>query len=75
MDDLDEGALPLLRDFLAQAPEIRLTLRNRTSGVELEPHDMGVGISQVLPVVVAATTAERGALVAIEQPELHIHPA
>lgn len=75
MDDLDEGALPLLRDFLAQAPEIRLTLRNETSGVELEPHDMGVGISQVLPVVVAATTARRGALVAIEQPELHIHPA
>ncbi len=75
MDDIDEGALPLLRDFLAQAPETRLMLRNEATGVELEPHDLGVGISQVLPVVVAATTAKRGALVAIEQPELHIHPA
>lgn len=75
VDDIDEGALPLLRDFLAQAPEIRLMLRNEATGVEIEPCDMGVGISQVIPVVVAATTAKYGGLVAIEQPELHIHPA
>jgi hypothetical protein len=44
------------------------------SGQRHLPQDVGVGISQVLPVVVAAqdTTAS---LVTIEQPELHIHPA
>lgn len=75
MDDIDEGALPLLRDFLAQVPEIRLMIRNEATGVEVEPHDVGVGISQVLPIIVAAVTAKRGALIAMEQPELHIHPA
>lgn len=75
MDDIDEGALPLLRDFLAQVPEIRLMIRNEATGVEVAPHDVGVGISQVLPVIVAAVTAKHGALIAMEQPELHIHPA
>ena len=75
MDDIDEGALPLLRDFLAQVPEIRLMIRNEATGVEVEPHDVGVGISQVLPIIVAAVTAKHGALIAMEQPELHIHPA
>lgn len=38
------------------------------------PQDVGVGISQVLPVVVAAQD-RTASLVTIEQPELHIHPA
>ena len=38
------------------------------------PQDVGVGISQVLPVVVAAQDRS-ASLVTIEQPELHIHPA
>lgn len=40
----------------------------------LQPQDVGVGISQVLPVVVAAQDAS-ASVVCIEQPELHIHPA
>lgn len=36
--------------------------------------DVGFGVSQVLPVVVALTAAEQGRLVYIEQPELHFHP-
>jgi hypothetical protein len=74
-DDLDETVLPLLRKFLAQASEPRLVFRNQISGVEVLPHDMGVGISQVMPVLVAGALSKRGALIAIEQPELHIHPA
>lgn len=38
------------------------------------PQDVGVGISQVLPVVAAAQD-RNASLVTIEQPELHIHPA
>lgn len=36
--------------------------------------DVGFGVSQVLPVLVALLTAEPGQLVYIEQPEIHLHP-
>lgn len=36
--------------------------------------DVGIGVSQVLPVLVAMLTAEPGQLVYIEQPEIHLHP-
>jgi hypothetical protein len=36
--------------------------------------DVGFGVSQVLPVVVALLTASPGQLVYIEQPEIHLHP-
>ena len=36
--------------------------------------DVGFGVSQVLPILVALIAAEQGRLVYIEQPELHLHP-
>ncbi|MFP3938777.1 MAG: AAA family ATPase [Thermoanaerobaculia bacterium] len=36
--------------------------------------DVGFGVSQTLPVLVALLTAERGRLVYLEQPEIHLHP-
>jgi predicted ATPase len=42
--------------------------------MELTLHDIGIGISQILPIVVAALHCKTG-FMAIEQPELHIHPA
>ena len=36
--------------------------------------DVGFGVSQTLPVVVALLTAKPGQLVYIEQPEIHLHP-
>lgn len=36
--------------------------------------DVGFGVSQTLPIVVALLTAERGRLVYLEQPEIHLHP-
>ncbi len=36
--------------------------------------DVGLGISQVLPVLVALVAAVSGQVVYIEQPELHLHP-
>ena len=36
--------------------------------------DVGLGVSQVLPVLVAIIVAEPGQLVYLEQPELHLHP-
>lgn len=43
------------------------------AGLMHQALDVGVGISQVLPVVVASQD-DRASLVSIEQPELHIHP-
>lgn len=43
------------------------------SGIELHPHEVGIGISQIVPVIVAALDGEHGMLT-IEQPELHVHP-
>jgi predicted ATPase len=50
-----------------------LILRHKKSGVIVEPSAVGTGISQVFPVI-AAAIAEKAQLVAVEQPELHIHP-
>ena len=36
--------------------------------------DVGLGVSQVLPVLAALIVAEPGQLVYLEQPELHLHP-
>lgn len=36
--------------------------------------DMGVGVSQILPVLVALVQADKGDTVYIEQPEIHLHP-
>ena len=52
----------------------KLIITDEREEVELEPADVGVGISQVLPVVVGAHD-KKFTLLSIEQPELHIHPA
>lgn len=36
--------------------------------------DVGFGVSQVLPIIVEALRAEKGDLVILEQPEIHLHP-
>lgn len=48
-------------------------LKDRATGVSLSPADVGFGVSQVLPVIVQLV-ANRGSLIAIEQPEIHLHP-
>lgn len=70
LDDTD-----LIRQELAKLPiKTRAFLRDLRTGIEVLPQDVGVGISQVLPVIVACLDSRYG-IVAIEQPELHIHPA
>jgi len=54
-------------------PKNRLCLVDQR-GLPHQPLDVGVGISQVLPVVVAAQD-EYASIVTVEQPELHVHPA
>lgn len=49
------------------------SLRDLSSNAIVEPNEVGVGVSQLFPLIVAANTVSKG-FVAIEQPELHIHP-
>lgn len=52
----------------------KLQIIDQKNGVAVDPNDIGIGVSQVLPVVVGAL--EQSALIlAVEQPELHVHPA
>jgi predicted ATPase len=39
------------------------------------PSEVGAGISQVMPVIVAALARRATGVVIVEQPELHVHPA
>lgn len=62
-------------DQIANAPvqrEIQIEIVN--SGLRVRTSDVGVGVSQVVPVVVAVLDPDRPGITAIEQPELHVHP-
>jgi AAA domain, putative AbiEii toxin, Type IV TA system/Protein of unknown function (DUF3696) len=69
-DDLGE----LQELYLSLQVRNEIALRDFQRGILVAPGDVGVGISQMVPVVVAALR-QRGGILAIEQPELHIHPA
>ena len=51
-----------------------LVLIDRRTGTPVSHRDVGIGVSQVLPVLVSAY-ASKDKLLAIEQPEIHLHPA
>jgi Uncharacterized conserved protein len=56
-----------------------IQLHDEVSDIDVDPSDIGVGVSQVLPVVVGAldtgSSESPCRIFAVEQPELHIHPA
>lgn len=43
------------------------------NNIPVLPNEIGTGVSQLMPLIVAAIT-QKGGLVACEQPELHLHP-
>lgn len=60
---------------LFEADELpELVIVDRRSNTPVSHRDVGIGISQVLPVLVSAF-ASSGQIIAIEQPEIHLHPA
>lgn len=72
---LKELALPseaisaLLKDEQAE----KIVLWDEINNIEVSSADIGVGVSQLLPLVVAAVDNRKG-IIACEQPELHVHP-
>lgn len=60
--------------LVAELPEEKqLLLTDQRRGLDVLPQDVGIGISQILPVVVGALDDDTSILM-VEQPELHIHP-
>jgi len=81
------GTWPIIKDTEAEAEKLRdlilasdmerlneLILVDRRTDTQVSHRDVGIGVSQVLPVLVSAY-ASRNEIIAIEQPEIHLHPA
>lgn len=72
-----ENAVELINDLLKQEDKTdaysKLVLFDKRSNIQVSLRDVGVGISQVLPVLVNAYSSGSD-VVAIEQPEIHLHP-
>ena len=52
----------------------RYALMIENDGQASNLKDVGVGVSQVIPVIVAALFAQPGHIVIVEEPESHLHP-
>jgi hypothetical protein len=73
--DASEGDWKQFRENVEKQPlKRRVVLVADGQSIEVLPNDVGIGISQLLPAVVLALDADEG-IVAIEQPEIHLHPA
>ncbi|MEA2079180.1 MAG: DUF3696 domain-containing protein, partial [Pseudomonadota bacterium] len=70
------NAMDLADDLAVRAlgGSARHELLIETQGESTNLKDVGVGVSQVLPVIVAALFAEPGHIVIVEEPESHLHP-
>ena len=74
--DEDEMARRWADEMIEARPEALqdIVLVDKRTGTEVSHRDVGIGVSQVLPVLVSAY-ASKNRLLAIEQPEIHLHPA
>ncbi len=52
----------------------RIMIEDLYSGVEVSLPDVGVGTSQLLPILIQGLIAPVGATFLLEQPEIHLHP-
>jgi hypothetical protein len=59
--------------FDESSTEFTYSLYDLNNHMSVTPSDIGVGISQLMPLVVAALSRNKG-VIACEQPELHVHP-
>ena len=60
---------------VSKANAVTLGIRTSRSMDFHRPVHTGFGLTQVLPIVVAALSAEEDSLLMIENPEVHLHPA
>ena len=68
-----EGAGSREKIIDEEATEFKYSMWDLANQIDVKPNEIGVGVSQLMPLIVAAFTNRKG-FVSIEQPELHIHP-
>lgn len=73
MDKLFPG-FGLEIDRVAGSNSVLLKLRTARTMEWSRPINVGFGITQVFPIIVAALTAHPGDIVIVENPEVHLHP-
>lgn len=86
-EDESPSSWPVIKDPEQEARKLQERIRSanidkltelimidRRSNTVVSHRDVGIGISQVLPVLVGSFAAT-GKILAIEQPEIHLHPA
>jgi hypothetical protein len=71
--DIEFGGGAKLNSLARLPVRRRISIEPTSTELDLAMTDVGVGLSQVVPVIVAAFD-ESAALVMLEQPELHLHP-
>ena len=69
----DEAEVDAKLDLSKVPTKSRVLIVPRDDSIELSPSDVGIGISQVVPVIITALDGS-SRFIAIEQPELHLHP-
>lgn len=76
IEDSDATALQIIRSLRESNIDkvSELVLIDQRTKTVVSHRDVGIGISQVLPVLVQAF-ASREKIIAMEQPEIHLHPA
>lgn len=51
-----------------------INIKNKYTGVECNILDVGVGTSQLLPIIIESVCSKENSILVIEEPETHIHP-
>jgi predicted ATPase len=75
-DRADIESIPreqLVEKIIKATKKYELTFKDLKRNINLSNRDLGLGISQVLPILIA-TSSLNGTQIIIEQPELHLHP-
>ena len=60
---------------IPNANSVVMGIRTSSDTSFLRPIHCGFGITQILPIIVAALSAKKGGILLIENPEVHLHPA
>ncbi|MCY3638028.1 MAG: AAA family ATPase, partial [Chloroflexi bacterium] len=53
---------------------ITIALTDKRTDTKVTLADVGYGINQILPVIIEGIASQEGAILCVEQPEIHLHP-
>ena len=54
---------------------IRVAYSHRGVGKNIRPKNVGTGVSYIAEIIIAAFSCEKGDMLIIENPEIHLHPS